>query len=111
MFSKSQRIPREVIKKVLSDGQSCRSELFLIKKLPNNEKQSRFAVVVSKKVAKSAVTRHKYKRQFAGSIKEVINNQPQNSNDFVITVSKNYSAEKLPSLLKELESNKNFLIN
>lgn len=70
MFPKENRVPRDIIKKVLFEGEKIQTELFLLRKKENNLDHNRFAVVVSKKVAKTAVKRHYLKRLFKNSLKE-----------------------------------------
>lgn len=70
MLSKKQKIPREIVKKVISEGHKDYSELFLIKKLKNNLPYNRYVVVVSKKVSKTAVGRNQIKRKIKSGIKK-----------------------------------------
>lgn len=84
MFPTNKRLSREIIKKAISNGSKYYSELFLIKYIDNDLDTSRFAVVVSKKVSKSAVGRHLVKRRFVN----VLNNMKEiNIKDYVILVS------------------------
>lgn len=70
MFSKKERIPREIVKKVMSEGQKGYSELFLFKKLNNNLDFNRYTIVVSKKVSKTAVGRNEVRRKIKSALKE-----------------------------------------
>lgn len=49
--------------RVYRNGASARTQRILIKYLPNNRDYSRFAVVVSKKVSKSAPKRNRIRRR------------------------------------------------
>lgn len=62
MLPKSKRLTTEEFKKVIEKGQSFHSP-FLIARLANSPKQSRFSVSVPKKVCKNAVDRNKIRRR------------------------------------------------
>ncbi len=72
MFPVKQRVPREIFKKVMTEGDRYSSGLFLLKRLENGLEYPRFGVIVSKKVAKLAVQRHKIKRAFCNCIRSEI---------------------------------------
>lgn len=62
---------------VYRNGQSVRSHLFTVRYTPNKRrKQSRFAVVVSKKVLKSAVGRNRIRRRIYEQIRETVAQSP-----------------------------------
>jgi ribonuclease P protein component len=86
MFPKNQRVPREIIKKVLFEGDKIQTELFLLRKKENLLLKNRFAVIVSKKVAKNAVTRHYLKRLYKNTIKEYFNEVETTGHDFVFVL-------------------------
>lgn len=60
---------REEIEKILREGKRCRESFILLKFLKNSLSQSRFAFVVSKKVARKAVTRNQTKRLFREAVR------------------------------------------
>jgi len=70
MFSKKNRIPRIDIENIIKKGQNLDSGLFYLKFTVNNVEKPRFSVIVSKKVAKSSVKRHLFKRRFINQVKE-----------------------------------------
>lgn len=70
MFPVKQRVPREIFKKVMTEGERFSSGLFLLKRKENGLEYGRFGIVVPKKVAKLAVSRHEIKRWICASIKE-----------------------------------------
>lgn len=74
MFAKKQRIPRDLVKKIMLEGEKGSSSLFYYKKMINSLDYPRFAVIVSKKVQKGAVGRHFIKRRFVSVIKELLQN-------------------------------------
>ncbi len=70
MFPIKQRVPREIFKKVMTEGERYSSGLFLLKRLENGLEYGRFGVVVPKKAVKHAVHRHQIKRRICAAIKE-----------------------------------------
>ncbi len=68
MLPKDQRIDTKRFNEVIASGKNISAGAFYFKTL-NNDK-SRFAVVVSKKVTKSAIRRHLIKRRVFHAIKE-----------------------------------------
>ena len=102
MFSRNQRIPRNQIKKVISEGQKCHSELFLLRKLENNLNKDRFAVVVSKKVSKKAVERIILKRKIKGIIRS-ISYRNGIGHDFVFLLSSKIKDKKREYIFKEIK--------
>jgi ribonuclease P protein component len=88
MFPKKHRAPREIIKKVLFEGKKIHTELFLLRKNENNLNKNRFAIVVSKKVAKTAVKRHYLKRLFKNIILDYFKNIENKGFDFVFILNK-----------------------
>ncbi len=64
MLSKKNRISnRQLLKKLYEKGKQYKNNNFIFKFLPSIEPISKFAVVVSKKVAPKAVDRNKLRRQ------------------------------------------------
>lgn len=70
MFPVKQRVPREIFKKVMTDGERFSSGLFLLKRLKNGLEYGRFGAIVPKKVAKLSVERHEIKRWICAAIQE-----------------------------------------
>ena len=120
MFSKKHRIPRDLVKKVISEGQKGYSELFLFKKLKNNLTYNRFTIVVSKKVSNNAVTRNLIKRKIKSALKVIINENNKNKNqvdasnqgilkkyfDLVLIVSPAIKNVTFQDILKEIRNKK-----
>jgi ribonuclease P protein component len=63
MLPKNKRISRKEFGELLTNGKRFNSPHLLLYILQNKEADSRFAFSVSKKVAKSAVERNKYRRR------------------------------------------------
>lgn len=110
MFPKKQRVPREIIEKIMSEGLKSSSELFLIKSGNNSLEINRFAVVISKKVSKGAVKRHFLKRKMNNAIRENIDlfNTGQ---DYVFILFPNSSEKDIMDFSNEIKKHKDFLLN
>ena len=54
---------KKEIERVFREGKGCREDFLFLKLIKNNLKASRFAFVVSQKVAKKATLRNKIKRR------------------------------------------------
>ncbi len=76
MFKKSYRLDTSQFKEVFNFGKTIKSALFLVKSKENGIRHSRFAVVVSKKVAKKAHDRNYLKRRTYNAIKEIYKDFP-----------------------------------
>ncbi len=63
MIPKNQRISRENFENIMKKGGLTNSGLFSLRFLKNPENTTHFSVVVSKKVAKTAVLRNKIRRR------------------------------------------------
>jgi ribonuclease P protein component len=87
MLKKRFRLNTSQFKEVFNFGQPVRGELYLAKKKDNELAYSRFAVVVSKKIAKKAVERNYLKRKFMHAIGERIALIPKADYIFVLNSS------------------------
>ncbi len=77
MISKSQRINRDNFENIMKKGGMINSSLFSLKFLKNPINTTHFSVVVSKKVAKTAVLRNKIRRRgysVFGKVAKSLNN-------------------------------------
>ncbi len=77
MFPKYSRIQKGDVLKVIKEGASYHSPSFLLKVLKNPVKTTLFAVIISKKTAKTAVSRNKNKRRVREAFKKQIKSIPQ----------------------------------
>ena len=77
MFPKYSRIQKGDVLKVIKEGASYHSPSFLLKTLKNPSKTTLFAVIVSKKVSKTAVSRNRNKRRVREIIKKEAGRIPQ----------------------------------
>lgn len=109
MLSKDTRVTTSRFKEIFDTGKTRRSGDFLIKFLPNTDRTTRAGVVVSKKVAKTAVERNKIKRTIYRLLQE--NKEALPYLDYIIFVQKTFLAkdaasrkESCQALLTELTS-------
>lgn len=92
MIAKKYRVNRSKIDYIMKKGASSSSRLFLVKSKKNPEQFSRYSVIISKKVAKEAVTRNLLRRRAYESLRL---NIPSETNDSqahfdVILIAKKY---------------------
>jgi ribonuclease P protein component len=102
MFPKNHRVPRERIKQVLFEGCKIQTELFLLRKLKNNNSSNRFAIVVSKKVARLAVKRQCIKRRLRNSISESFADKQNNNFDIIFIVNKKINQSDSQKIKEEI---------
>ena len=71
MFGKKNRLQKEKdIERVFRKGKGFREDFLALKMLENDLEENRFAIVVSRKVAKKASLRNKIRRRLREAIKE-----------------------------------------
>jgi len=88
MLPKTNRLKKKKdIDSVFKKGKATREELFNLRWALNGLKQSRFAVVISKKISKKAVTRNKIRRIIAGAIQEKLPEIKKNVDAVLLTFS------------------------
>jgi ribonuclease P protein component len=101
MFKKSSRIEKKDVIKVIKEGVAYHSPSFLLKVLKNPLKTTLFAVIVSKKVAKTAVSRNKNKRR----VREIMKKQSKNISQgcfYIIMLKKDLNRAVFGDVKKEL---------
>lgn len=72
MLTKQYRLPRKGIDQVKNNGHRFYSPFFTVVYLPEQETNSQFAFVISKKVSKKATVRNRTRRLIAGSVRELL---------------------------------------
>ncbi len=87
MLKKRFKLNTSEFKEVFNFGKTTRHSLFLLKTKDNTLPYSRFAVVVSKKIAKKAVDRNYIKRKFFHVIESILINYPKADYIFVLNSS------------------------
>ncbi len=72
MLRRSRRIHgRDAVSAALTKGESAKNGFFVIRKLKNNLDRNRYAIVISKKLEKSAVKRNKKRRQIYEIVRQL----------------------------------------
>jgi ribonuclease P protein component len=100
MFSKKNRINAQEVQKMFSgDAKTAHSEFFLLKKRPNSLGFPRFAIIVPKKIARTAVSRHKNKRMVVSIIEKL---GVANPNDYVFTLKANIGTVSVNNISSDL---------
>jgi ribonuclease P protein component len=72
MLPRNQRIPKAAAREVFMRGNTFSFPYFLLKILPSDQKESRFAVSVSKKIAPTAVLRNRTRRRVYSVLRNYI---------------------------------------
>ena len=86
MLAKNFRLSKEQdFKRVFSKGQKIFAKTFIIRFLPNLEKNIRLAVIVSNKISKKATIRNKIRRRVRDVFKQNLGNFKCNC-DIIVTV-------------------------
>ena len=101
MFKKGSRIDKKDVIKVIKEGATYHSPSFLLKVLKNPLKTTLFSVIVSKKVAKTAVSRNKNKRRVRVIIKKNTQNIPQ-ERFYIIMLKKDLNKSLFQDIEKEV---------
>lgn len=101
MFSKKQRLNKELFDNVFKLGKTQKTEYFLVKQIENNMDYSRFAISVPKKNVKGAVKRHLLKRRFSHALKNV--NLVGQGRDFVFVLNSQIQNIKQADLINFLK--------
>lgn len=76
MIARQYRLKRWKVKKLLKQPESKKIGLFIVKTLPNKVQYHRFALTLSRKLAKRAVDRVKKRRQIYEAIRNIQKEQP-----------------------------------
>lgn len=107
MLSKKQRIDTKRFNEIITSGRNIGSGAIYFKFLPNEI--SRFAVVVSKKVAKSAIKRHFIKRRLFKAIKGNFESFPVG--DYIVFANKNILDMEYSEINNLLRDNQTTIIS
>jgi len=102
MFPKYSRIQKGDVLRVMKEGASYHSPSFLLKVLKNQTKNTLFAVVVSKKISKTAVARNKNKRRVREIIKKEGAKIPQ-GNFYIVTLKKDLNKSLFCDIQNEVK--------
>lgn len=70
MLNKKNRITsRALIAKLFQKGKTFKGKHLIFKFLPGKDPETRFAIVISKKISKKAVERNRFKRQISEALR------------------------------------------
>ncbi len=87
MFKRINRLNKKKdIENVFKNGRASYNKIIGVKTVNNELEQTRFAVIISKKVSKSAVNRNKIKRQIREIIKMQLKRIKTNKDCIIITL-------------------------
>ena len=104
MISKKYKVPRVDIPYILEKGQLTNSNLFIIRYKKNEEKFSRFRVIISKKLESKAVKRNKLRRQIYESIRLNLENNIEN-NDYILIPKKKIIEKNYQEISEDIKEN------
>lgn len=102
MLKKRFKLNTSAFNEVFNFGQTSRSDLFLVKKKENELPYSRFAVAVSKKIAKKAHERNYLKRKFMHALGEKAS--ALSKADYVFVLNSSAKDVEYKDLLRSLDS-------
>lgn len=88
---------------VFSKGRKVFGKYFIIRYLPNLDKNCRFGIIVSNKISKKATARNKIKRRVREIIRKNLDNFGQNY-DMIITVMSPVAELDFAGTMAELEA-------
>ncbi len=118
MFPQKQKVPRELIQNIIYKGEKHRTDLFSINKKTNTFQYNRFAVIVPKKVSKSAIERILIKRRVKSALREIFQDQTEqnknskeekNKKDIVIIAFPTINKAPFKKIFQEVKKNKDLL--
>ncbi|MFH1598191.1 MAG: ribonuclease P protein component [Patescibacteria group bacterium] len=102
MLAKANRLAKKKdFQRVYKDGKKAASPIFILRYLPNKYQQSRFGIVISNKVSKSAPVRNKLKRQITEIIRPLLSQIPA-QHDYVIVSLPRATKEDFSRIAQEI---------
>lgn len=113
MLKRANRVKQKKdFSKIFREGKKINTEFLLLKVSKNNNGESRFGFVVSKKISKNSTTRNKIKR----ILSEIIRNKSleiKKGFDAVVIVKRDFSKRKFSEIEREVSLilKQNFLLN
>ncbi len=103
MLPRQFRLPAENFPKVYKEGATYYSSSFILKKLRKNQKNTRFAFVVSKKISQKSTVRHKITRKAREAVRLLLPSVFSNLDIIIIAKpSAIKNIEKIPQEIKSL---------
>jgi len=102
MLQKKFRVPKETISQLYRHGKRIYSNTFSYLYIPNTLGISRLAIVVGKKVSKSAAKRNRIKRLIREAFQQMLHSS-KNTVDWLIFPKKDCSRKNMQAVLEELK--------
>ena len=93
---------KKEIELIMKTGKPLSGQFLRIKKLKNQHGFARFAVIVGKKVSKSAVVRNKKKRQIRDILRKLEKNKQFGAEDVAVLVQKPILDKKYSQVVDEI---------
>lgn len=92
------------IVRVLKEGKKFIESFLIIKTLPNDLKETRFAFIVSKKFSKKAVERNRIRRQISEAIKDNLTTIKKGTDAVILSMpgSQEWDTQEVKKIIKRL---------
>ena len=103
MLSRKFRVTKEDMELVIRSGKGPSHDFFYVKTLANNLNNSRFAVIVSKKIEKTSVGRHLLKRRVWAIIDKLEKKRFKKQMDFAFFVKKAFDKKDILTIKGQVE--------
>jgi len=103
MLAKKYRVTKEGIEKATKLGKGPSLDFFYAKIIPNDFKNSRFAIIVNKKTKKTSVGRHLLKRRLWSVLDNISKDKFKKQTDFVFLIKKVFKKEDLNKIKRQIE--------
>lgn len=104
MIQKKYKVPRQLIPYLLEKGQSYTTKLFIIRYNRNEEKFSRYRVIISKKIHSKAVKRNHLRRQVYEAIRINILKENIKPRDLILIPKKNILKAKYAEIEADIKN-------
>ena len=105
MISTKARVPRQSIPYILKKGNSYHSELFIIRHTKNDGHNSRYRVIISKKLLREAVDRNKLRRQVYEAIRKNDKESAKQGQDIILIPKKNILTRNYQQIEEDIKKN------
>ncbi len=102
MLPQRYRLSSQDIARIKKTGSRMLTHQFSCKFLPTHNKETKMAVIVGKKVAKTAVGRNRIKRKIHAAFMQMLQSHPSGSMDLILFVQKDIQETQTSDILREL---------
>ncbi len=104
MIAKKYRVPKELIPRILKNGDSFKSQFFIVRKEENEVNYDRFRVIISRKVESKAVRRNKLRRQVYEAIRLKLKDTSQGT-DFILIPKSHITKKSYTEIEEDIAKN------